>query len=198
MTLSLTKYCNTVLTIIIVPRTLFPFLTVFGGSSGVHLEESNNNQFHYRHVVFSSHLKSKVGHILVKVVSVRINLNIVDTPVASTSHTHPSLSNLSPLNLVSISLALTLSIHNKQKNVPLWSVVVSTSVYILTVTTCACSNFIFGGSSGNRPLFVTSGVEVTETYQDFSHDRPAPFTPNSNLRSTTSSPRTQDYVLTLT
>ena len=32
----------------------------------------------------------------------RINLNIDGAPIASRSHTHPSLSNLSPLNLVSI------------------------------------------------------------------------------------------------
>ena len=41
---------------------------------GVHLVQST---FHYRRVVFSSHLKSKVGHILTKSEVLCINLNIV-------------------------------------------------------------------------------------------------------------------------
>jgi hypothetical protein len=45
-------------------------LIVFVAASGVHLPPSN--QFHHRHVVFSSHLKSEVGNILVKIVSLRI------------------------------------------------------------------------------------------------------------------------------
>ena len=54
--------------------------------------------------LFSLQFKSKVGNILVKSVSLCINLNIDDTPIVSRSHTHPevTLSNLSPLNLVSI------------------------------------------------------------------------------------------------
>jgi hypothetical protein len=39
---------------------------------------------------FSSHLMSKVGNILDKSASLRINLNIDDTPITSKSHTHPS------------------------------------------------------------------------------------------------------------
>ena len=46
--------------------------------------------FHFHHTVFSSQLKSKVGTILAKVVTLRINLNIDGTPIASRSHTHPS------------------------------------------------------------------------------------------------------------
>ena len=34
--------------------------------SGVQLEQSDRDQFHYKHVVFSSQLKSKVGNILGK------------------------------------------------------------------------------------------------------------------------------------
>jgi hypothetical protein len=45
---------------------------------------------HFLRVMSSSHLKTKVGHILVKTVSLRINLNIDGTPIVSTSHTHPS------------------------------------------------------------------------------------------------------------
>ncbi len=41
---------------------------------GVHLVQST---FHYRRLVFSSHLKSKVGHILTKSEVLCINLNIV-------------------------------------------------------------------------------------------------------------------------
>jgi hypothetical protein len=54
-----------------------PIFCFFRSSSSV----ITNLQFHYRHVVFSSQVKSKVGNILV-------------TPL--------TLSNLSPLNLVSI------------------------------------------------------------------------------------------------
>ncbi len=57
-------------------------------------------------LTFSSHLKSKVGHILTKVVTLRINLNIngasTDSPTPSErlhflsrSHTHPSHSQTS-------------------------------------------------------------------------------------------------------
>ena len=64
--------------------------------------------FHFHHAVFSSHLKSKVGNILVKDAELHINLNIDDTlSIDSSSHTHPphqyfTHSKLSPINLVSI------------------------------------------------------------------------------------------------
>ena len=48
-------------------------------------------------VVFSSHLKSKVDNILVKVVGLRVTLNIDGSPIASRSHTHPSHSQTSRL-----------------------------------------------------------------------------------------------------
>ncbi len=44
--------------------------------SGVQLSQSNSVQFHYHHVVFSSHLKSKCGNILAKSTVLRIILNI--------------------------------------------------------------------------------------------------------------------------
>jgi hypothetical protein len=59
----------------------------FFAASGVELAQSNA-MYHYRHPVFSSQLKSKVGHILAKAAALRINLNI-DAPIASRSHTHP-------------------------------------------------------------------------------------------------------------
>ena len=78
---------------------------LFFPASGVHLMESNT-QYHYRHTVFSSQLKSKVGHILVKTVVLRINLNIDDAPVSSRSHTHPSHSQTSRLLTSASSLSL--------------------------------------------------------------------------------------------
>ena len=60
---------------------------LFRTTSGVQIPEST---FHYRHTVFSSHIKSKVGNILVKTTVLRINLNIDGSPITSRSHTHPS------------------------------------------------------------------------------------------------------------
>jgi len=62
----------------------------FFAASGVQLAQSTRGQFHYLRVLFSSHLKSKVGNILTKAVALRITLNIDGAPVASKSHTHPS------------------------------------------------------------------------------------------------------------
>ena len=76
MRLLLTKYANNELIIVIVPLMLSPLRQLllvrdhretdrFLSDSGVHLEQSH---FQFRLVVFSSHLKSKVGHILTKTV----------------------------------------------------------------------------------------------------------------------------------
>ena len=51
----------------------------FLATSGVQPAQTH---FHYHHVVFSSHLKSKVGHVLTKDVVLRIMLNIDGTPIA--------------------------------------------------------------------------------------------------------------------
>ena len=48
-----------------------------------------------------SHLKSKVGHILDKVTTLRINLDIDGVPITSHSHTHPSHSQFGFSNLSS-------------------------------------------------------------------------------------------------
>jgi hypothetical protein len=45
---------------------------------------------HFRHAVFSSQLKAKVGKILAKAAAPRIFLNIDGAPIPSKSHTHPS------------------------------------------------------------------------------------------------------------
>ena len=62
----------------------------FFASSGVQIAQSTCGQFHYLHVAFSSHLKSKVGNILTKDSALRITLNTDGAPIASKSHTHPS------------------------------------------------------------------------------------------------------------
>ena len=106
------KYVNTTLIIIIVPlmlSSLFQLLVVRPGclhgefvyllflqthretdrflpDSGVHLVQST---LHFHGVVFTSHLKNKVGHILTKPAALRIILNVDGTPIPSRSHAHP-------------------------------------------------------------------------------------------------------------
>ena len=63
----------------------------FFEASGVQLAQPDRDQFHYRHSVFSSHLKAKVDNILVKVAALRVNLNIDDAPITSRTHIHPQL-----------------------------------------------------------------------------------------------------------
>ena len=62
----------------------------FFADSGVQFTKPDRDQFHYRRSVFSSQFKSKVGNILTKVATLRVNLNIDGSPIASKSHTHPS------------------------------------------------------------------------------------------------------------
>jgi hypothetical protein len=78
----------------------------FFAASGVQLAQSDRGHFHYRRAAFSSHLKSKVGNILVKAASLWITLNIDGAPVASKSHTHPSHSQTSRLLTLSLSLGV--------------------------------------------------------------------------------------------
>ncbi len=61
----------------------------------VHLTQSDRGQFYFRHVVFSSQLKSKVGNILAKADALWITLNIDGVPIDSKSHAHPSQSQTS-------------------------------------------------------------------------------------------------------
>ena len=79
------------------------FLVSSGVCDRVQLEQSS---FHFRSVVFSSEFKFKVGHILVKAVVLRINLNIDDVPIASRSHTHPSHTQNSLILTSSLSLGV--------------------------------------------------------------------------------------------
>jgi hypothetical protein len=73
MRLLLTKLENVALIIIRIPLT----------DSGVPRPTSNSEHFQYRHVVFSSLVKSKIVKFLVKVEVLRINLNIDGVPVVS-------------------------------------------------------------------------------------------------------------------
>jgi hypothetical protein len=57
----------------------------FFATSGLQLAQHHRGQFHYRHVVFSSQLKSKIGNILAKVATLRIILNIDGTPAPANS-----------------------------------------------------------------------------------------------------------------
>ena len=79
----------------------------FFAASGVKLTKHDRDQFHYKHVVFSSQVKSKVRNILDMAVVIRTILNIDDTTVESRSHTHPSHSQTSRLLNSSMSLGVT-------------------------------------------------------------------------------------------
>ncbi len=62
--------------------------------------------FHFRRVVFSSMLKSRVSSILAKTAALRINLNLDGAPITSQSHTHPSHSQTCRLLTSSLSLGV--------------------------------------------------------------------------------------------
>jgi hypothetical protein len=76
----------------------------FFAASGVHLPQTNTSvQFHFLHAAFSCMIKSRVGNILPKDVTLRINLNLDGAPITSKSHTHPSHSQTSRLLTSSLS-----------------------------------------------------------------------------------------------
>ena len=60
----------------------------FFAASGVHLAQTDRDQFHFHRTAFSSHLKSMVGNILAKVSALRITLNLDGAPVVSQTLTH--------------------------------------------------------------------------------------------------------------
>jgi hypothetical protein len=55
----------------------------FFPDSGVMSSQSDRGFFHYHHETFSSMLKSRVGNILVKTSTLRINLKIDGSPIES-------------------------------------------------------------------------------------------------------------------
>ncbi len=69
----------------------------FFEASGVQFAQCDRDQFHYHHVTFLPHLKSRVGLILVKTTALRITLNLDGTPITSTTQTQPSHSQTSRL-----------------------------------------------------------------------------------------------------
>ncbi len=81
-------------------------LTDFFADSGVQSAQSTSSQFHFHHVTFSAHFKSKVGLTLAKTEDLRINLNLDGAPITSKSHTHPSHSQTSRLLTSSLSLGV--------------------------------------------------------------------------------------------
>ena len=52
----------------------------FFSGSGVQFPQSHSGLFHFRHTVFSSHLRSKVVNTLTKDTTLRINLNLDGAP----------------------------------------------------------------------------------------------------------------------
>ena len=61
----------------------------FFTASGVQSAQHDRGVFHFRRTAFSSRLKSKCGHILVKTSGLRVNLNLDGATIDSSSHTHP-------------------------------------------------------------------------------------------------------------
>jgi hypothetical protein len=78
----------------------------FFSASGVQLVQTDRDQFHFRRVSFSSHLKSRVALGLDKASPLRITLNLDGAPITSKSHTHPSHSQTSRLLTSSLSLGV--------------------------------------------------------------------------------------------
>jgi hypothetical protein len=68
--------------------------------------ETDRGQFHFRRADFSQQIKGKVDLALPKATTLRINLNLDGTPIASKSHTHPSNSQTSRLLTSSSSLGV--------------------------------------------------------------------------------------------
>jgi hypothetical protein len=80
----------------------------FFATSGVQSAQSNlgASYFHLRRAAFSSLLKSRVGNIISKASSLRVNLNLDGAPIVSSSHTDPSHSQTSRLLTSSLSLGV--------------------------------------------------------------------------------------------
>ncbi len=81
-------------------------LTDFISPSGVQLVQHDRDQFHFRLVTFTQHLKNRVDMSLSKQTSSRITLNLDGVPITSKSHTHPSHSQTSCLLTSSLSLGV--------------------------------------------------------------------------------------------
>jgi hypothetical protein len=78
----------------------------FFAASGVLSAQSDRGFFHYHRAAFSFMIKSRVVNILSKDTTLRINLNLDGSSIASKSHTHPSHSQTSRLLTSSLSLGV--------------------------------------------------------------------------------------------
>jgi hypothetical protein len=79
----------------------------FFAASGVQLAHSHpGGQFAFRRAAFLTQIQSKVGLPLAKTSTLRVNLNLDGSPIASKSHTHPSHSQTSRLLTSSLSLGV--------------------------------------------------------------------------------------------
>jgi hypothetical protein len=79
----------------------------FFAASGVQFTQTDRGpEFHFHHVVFSSHFKSRVGLVLVKATGLRITLILDGVTITSKSHTHPSHSQTSRLLTSSLSFCV--------------------------------------------------------------------------------------------
>ena len=78
----------------------------FFAGLGVQLAQSNRGPFHYRRSACSSMIKSRVGNILTKTPTLRINLNLDGASITSKSHTHTSHSQTARLLTSSLSLGV--------------------------------------------------------------------------------------------
>ncbi len=79
---------------------------LFFATSGVQLVYSTNGLLHFRPVVSSTQLKSKVGNTLVKATGLRVNVNIDGVSIPSRTLTHPSHSQTSRPLTSSLSLGV--------------------------------------------------------------------------------------------
>ena len=81
-------------------------LTTFYVGSGVQLAQSDRGYFHFLRVAFLAQFKSRVVLTLTKTVALRITINLDGVPITSTTHTHPSHSQISRLLTSSLTLGV--------------------------------------------------------------------------------------------
>ncbi len=63
----------------------------FFTTSEVQVAQHNSGLLHFHLTTYSAQFKSKCGNLLAKTAGLRINLNLDVAPIASKSHTHPSV-----------------------------------------------------------------------------------------------------------
>ena len=78
----------------------------FFAASGVQLAQSDRGYFHFRRSVFLAQIKSRGVLTLAKAVVLHITFNLDGTTITSTTHTHPSHSQISRLLTSSLTLGV--------------------------------------------------------------------------------------------